>query len=286
MYPLLKRDGLALPTLAMTLFWNFALGCNPFALVPSFVKYFTITCYCTISVVLFLDSLATPPTHLPDLFIVLNVILSCGIFGVGWLWSLSRLLEEAWGLVGLGNGAKDSTSMSALGLSTRRRRLSDEYGRLPSESEHSFQGSNGRNPNPSDVMHPDALDMTSDRSWSHEKERLLPIEGSRIYARRSRMSPLVSPDETVEEDLLSPPAYGQYIHSRSSSSSSFKNDKPELRSREHSFKKGTISTHVSPSKTDIAYKPRGRHTASYNNLDQEVVREADRWHQATLQEFQ
>jgi alpha-1,3-glucosyltransferase len=51
-----------------------------------------------------LESLASPPPHLPDLFPVLNLTLSAGVLGLAWLWATKRLTQEAWALGGLGMG--------------------------------------------------------------------------------------------------------------------------------------------------------------------------------------
>lgn len=42
MWPLLKREGLGLQYLVLTLFWNFVIGYNPLSLRPSFVKFLSI----------------------------------------------------------------------------------------------------------------------------------------------------------------------------------------------------------------------------------------------------
>lgn len=103
MYPLLKRDGLALPSIALTLFWNFALGYNPFSL-SGLTSLLSLAFYALSTLLLFVETITSPPAHLPDLFVVLNVLLCFGFFGLGWLWSLKRLVEEGWGMVGLGLG--------------------------------------------------------------------------------------------------------------------------------------------------------------------------------------
>ena len=99
LYPLLQRDGLALPAIALTLFWNFAIGLNPFSLVASLTKYMMLAAYSAITVLLLADTLVTPPAHLPDIHVVLNVLVCFGLFSLGWLWSLKRLVEEGWGLL-------------------------------------------------------------------------------------------------------------------------------------------------------------------------------------------
>ncbi|GAA5896310.1 hypothetical protein JCM5296_002942 [Sporobolomyces johnsonii] len=107
MYPLLKRDGLQTHYLAVTLLWNFLIGYDPLSLRPgSFVKLLSLTSYTLIVVVHALEALTDPPAHLPDLFAVLNLTLSAGVFGVGWLWASKRLGQEGWALGGLGRGGR------------------------------------------------------------------------------------------------------------------------------------------------------------------------------------
>ncbi|GAA5979814.1 hypothetical protein JCM21900_002049, partial [Sporobolomyces salmonicolor] len=53
-----------------------------------------------------LEALTDPPAHLPDLFAVLNLTLSAGVFGVSWLWASKRLGQEGWALGGLGPGGR------------------------------------------------------------------------------------------------------------------------------------------------------------------------------------
>ena len=45
-----------------------------------------------------------PPARYPDLYVILNVLLSFGVFGMAWLWSLKKLLEAAWAVGGLSSG--------------------------------------------------------------------------------------------------------------------------------------------------------------------------------------
>lgn len=45
-----------------------------------------------------LPFITTPPSRLPDLFIVLNVLISSAVFGAAWLWGALKLLEGAWAL--------------------------------------------------------------------------------------------------------------------------------------------------------------------------------------------
>lgn len=59
----------------------------------------------TIAVALhLLEFVAVPPSHLPDLFVVLNQGLSGLVFGIAWLWTNQRLLQDSWALLGVGQG--------------------------------------------------------------------------------------------------------------------------------------------------------------------------------------
>ncbi|GAA6048700.1 hypothetical protein JCM3770_002028 [Rhodotorula araucariae] len=104
MWPLLQRDGVATQYLALTLLWNFLIGYNPLSLRASFVKYLSLATYALILSLHTLEALAPPPRHLPDLYPVLNLSLSAGVFGLAWLWAGKRLAQEAWALGGLGFG--------------------------------------------------------------------------------------------------------------------------------------------------------------------------------------
>ncbi|KPV73321.1 glycosyltransferase family 57 protein [Rhodotorula graminis WP1] len=110
MWPLLQRDGVVTQYLALTALWNYAIGYNPLKLRASFVKYLSCTTYALILAVHSLEALAPPPAHLPDLYPVVNLSLSAGVFGLAWLWAGKRLLQEAWALGGVGGfGEGDGT---------------------------------------------------------------------------------------------------------------------------------------------------------------------------------
>ncbi|KAK4049334.1 Glucosyltransferase-like protein [Microbotryomycetes sp. JL221] len=96
MWPLLKRDGLALQYVAILLLWNFAIGYNPFKLRSSFVKILSLITYTLIAAIHTLECIASPPEHLPDLFAVANVGLSVTVFGLSFLWASKRLVQEGW----------------------------------------------------------------------------------------------------------------------------------------------------------------------------------------------
>ncbi|GAA5982865.1 hypothetical protein JCM11641_002608 [Rhodosporidiobolus odoratus] len=102
MWPLLRRDGLSTQYLSLLLLWNWSIGYNPLTLRPSFLKVVSLTTYAAIFTLHLTESLTPPPIHLPDLYAVLNLTISAGVFGVVWLWCGRRLVLEGWGLVGLG----------------------------------------------------------------------------------------------------------------------------------------------------------------------------------------
>ncbi|GAA5951426.1 hypothetical protein JCM3765_005934 [Sporobolomyces pararoseus] len=101
MYPLLKKDGLTTQYIVLTLFWNYLIGYNPLNLrAGSFVKLLSLTAYVSIFTLHLLELIATPPPHLPDLYPVLNLTVSAGVFGLGWLWVGKRLGQESWAIGG------------------------------------------------------------------------------------------------------------------------------------------------------------------------------------------
>lgn len=48
-----------------------------------------------------LEMLMTPPARYPDLFPVLNVLVSTPVFGLIWLWSIKRGIQVSWAIAGL-----------------------------------------------------------------------------------------------------------------------------------------------------------------------------------------
>ncbi len=127
MFPLLKRDGQGLQYLVTTLLWNYMVGYNPLRVVTTWVRrlglvgvhpfYHTTTSiqglthphaeqlvYPSLLAIHFAELVLSPPARYPDLYAVLNVLLSCGVFGCVWLWANRRLVEEGWAM-GAGAGA-------------------------------------------------------------------------------------------------------------------------------------------------------------------------------------
>lgn len=48
-----------------------------------------------------LEMIISPPRRYPDLYPVLNVLVSTPVFGFIWLWSIKRGIEVSWTLGGL-----------------------------------------------------------------------------------------------------------------------------------------------------------------------------------------
>ncbi|KIJ54800.1 glycosyltransferase family 57 protein [Sphaerobolus stellatus SS14] len=128
MWPLLKKDGLGLQYVCLTLLWNRALGYNPLELKSGFIIHaLSLYAYATILILHIAEALISPPARYPDLFPVLNVLVSASVFVSVWLWSIKRGVEIGWTLSGPPRiKSKDSQEKKSLktpiGESTRARR--------------------------------------------------------------------------------------------------------------------------------------------------------------------
>ncbi|KAG1739481.1 uncharacterized protein EDB91DRAFT_1053925, partial [Suillus paluster] len=129
MWPLLKKDGLSVQYLAMLLLWNRLIGHNPFK--PhhrSFVELVSSVVHTAIIILHLLELAVTPPARYPDLFAVLNVLVSTPVFGLIWLWSIKRSAEVSWAISGLPGkrekkeGPSSTSAISAFSSSAAFRR--------------------------------------------------------------------------------------------------------------------------------------------------------------------
>jgi len=104
MWPLLQKDGLAAPYIAVTALYNCFMGYNPFrrSAKVSLVRRFSQLVYITILFLHLMELLISPPSRFPDLYPVLNVLLCTPVFGITWLWSIKRSTEVTWGVSALG----------------------------------------------------------------------------------------------------------------------------------------------------------------------------------------
>ncbi|KAJ6559179.1 glycosyltransferase family 57 protein [Mycena vulgaris] len=116
MWPLLKRDGLGVQYIALTLLWNRLLGCNPLRLPSkSFIQLLSLAVYVAAIGLHVLELLISPPVRYPDLFAVLNVLLSTPVFVLVWLWSIKCGVEVSWAVGGLGSVAPRQNRTSLVG---------------------------------------------------------------------------------------------------------------------------------------------------------------------------
>lgn len=67
------------------------------------------------------EVVASPPAHLPDLFVVLNLTLSAIVFGLAFLWAVKRSLQEGWAVVGISMAPMSRKGASQTGGGIERR---------------------------------------------------------------------------------------------------------------------------------------------------------------------
>ncbi|KAF9267381.1 hypothetical protein L218DRAFT_955274 [Marasmius fiardii PR-910] len=109
MWPLLKRDGLGAQYIALLLFWNRIIGHNPLRFpVQNLVQFISINVYLAGIALHLLEMMVTPPERYPDLFAVLNVLISTPVFVLTWLWSIKCCVEVSWAIGGLGGSGRSS----------------------------------------------------------------------------------------------------------------------------------------------------------------------------------
>ncbi|KAF9475649.1 glucosyltransferase [Pholiota conissans] len=111
MWPLLKRDGLGVQYIATLLLWNRMIGYNPVRLpFKSFVQLFSLAVYAAAILLHLLELIFAPPARYPDIFPVLNVLISTPVFFLTWLWSIKCGVEVGWALGGLGRNSNPATA--------------------------------------------------------------------------------------------------------------------------------------------------------------------------------
>ncbi|RDB17831.1 Dolichyl pyrophosphate Man9GlcNAc2 alpha-1,3-glucosyltransferase [Hypsizygus marmoreus] len=104
MWPLLKRDGLGVQYIATLLLWNRLIGYNPFRLPnKSFIQLLSTAVYTAALSLHVLEFIFAPPSRYPDIYPVLNVLISTPVFVLTWLWSIKCGIEVGGGL-GSGGG--------------------------------------------------------------------------------------------------------------------------------------------------------------------------------------
>ncbi|KAG8887278.1 Glucosyltransferase-like protein [Tulasnella sp. 332] len=118
MWPLLKKDGLGLQYAALTFLWNYVIGYNPITMASGSMRYLSLAVYAGIASLHAGESIFTPPARYPDLFPVLNVLLSGTVFGLAWLWGMKKQLEEGWAIAGLGGPNRTAAERDRIRLAS------------------------------------------------------------------------------------------------------------------------------------------------------------------------
>ncbi|KAF9450577.1 glycosyltransferase family 57 protein [Macrolepiota fuliginosa MF-IS2] len=111
MWPLLKKDSLGLQYVVLLVLWNRLIGYNPLRL-PSgtFVQLLSLATYAAAIGLHILEMMFTPPARYPDIYPVLNVLVSTPVFVLAWLWSIKCGIEVGWAVGGLGPASGSSSS--------------------------------------------------------------------------------------------------------------------------------------------------------------------------------
>lgn len=112
LFPLLKREDLRVPYFVMTLLWAYLLGLPPTSLETYrsrsqpddsakgfephiLTKLLHFAFYAAMIAWHVLESFVPPPAGKPDLWVVLNVLVGAGGFGIAYLWCLWKLITQS-----------------------------------------------------------------------------------------------------------------------------------------------------------------------------------------------
>lgn len=105
MYPLLKRVELQVPYFVITLLWAYLLGLPPVSFSAYYEgsrsglhlmsKVLHLNIYVVMVGLHIADVFIAPPADKPDLWVVANVIVGAGGFGICYLWCLWRLVVQS-----------------------------------------------------------------------------------------------------------------------------------------------------------------------------------------------
>ncbi|KAG8749808.1 Glucosyltransferase-like protein [Ceratobasidium sp. 428] len=114
MWPLLKRDGQGLNYVVLTLLWNYVIGYDPSELPTSLVKYLSLGAYATLGSIHILEAIFPAPSRYPDLFPVLNALLSASVFGAAWIAVGGIMMfRSAWATGGFDVSPREPGSSNA-----------------------------------------------------------------------------------------------------------------------------------------------------------------------------
>ncbi|KAF8903146.1 glucosyltransferase [Gymnopilus junonius] len=114
MWPLLKRDGLGVQYIATLLLWNRLIGHDPLKLRPkSFVQLLSMAVYAAAIALHLAEVVISAPARYPDIYPVLNVLISTPVFFLAWLWSIKCGVEVGWAVSGIGHHAQPSARQTS-----------------------------------------------------------------------------------------------------------------------------------------------------------------------------
>jgi len=101
LFPLLRRDGLAVPYFVLAALWAWLLALPPFSLAAYPLREATaldvvetvlhLAAYAAMVGWHFVEAFVPPPFDKPDLWVVANVLIGAGGFGLCYLWCLGQL---------------------------------------------------------------------------------------------------------------------------------------------------------------------------------------------------
>jgi len=122
-----------------------------------------------------LELLIPPPSRYPDIFPVLNVLISTPVFVLVWLWSIKCGVEIGWALGGLPGTSNTVKPMPNNGQTVHheqrgKRNYIDGFGRQIGSRTSSLGYSQGRRPGPNQ---PPSLSADVRWYWSHYRRRFL-----------------------------------------------------------------------------------------------------------------
>ncbi len=114
MFPLLKRDGLAVPYFVFFFLWQWLLGVPPTSLsayeFSSIVDWATVVVHGLFYVAMLswhgVEQFTPPPKGKPDLWTVVNVLIGAAGFGLCYAWCLGSLVRRS-GLLARGDVSRD-----------------------------------------------------------------------------------------------------------------------------------------------------------------------------------
>ncbi|KAF5360802.1 hypothetical protein D9756_004908 [Leucocoprinus leucothites] len=141
MWPLLKKDGLSLQYFTLLLLWNKLIGYNPLRL-PSgtLVQLLSLGAYAAAVTLHLFEMIVNPPARYPDIYPVLNVLISTPVFALAWLWSIKCGFQVGWAVGGLGSS---STSTSSASKGTKASSLAPEEASATSSSNTAWESVQG-----------------------------------------------------------------------------------------------------------------------------------------------